>query len=110
MNKKLTAIVIVLVFLIISIAGCISMEEKRFIGEWGQKTTSALKAIIIFHSDRTGTFGNYDMNWEVRDGNLQIRFPDHTTLSYNYKFENNDNTLILMKNNVRSEFIKKVIN
>jgi len=111
MNKKLIAIGIVLVFLVVGLSGCQDIgnnnpEKNKFIGTW--EPANVNHPTLICYSDGTGSLGNSQMDWELKDEKFLVKnlFQGHTTFTYEYGFSDDNNTLSLkdLNTNVISDY------
>jgi hypothetical protein len=97
-------IVFTFVLLIVCLTGCnelnninpLKSEEERFLGTWD--TNSSYMGDVVFLTGGDWLIGNITGTWELKDGNLELKAEGlfgSATVVIEYKFENNDNTLIL---------------
>jgi hypothetical protein len=99
MNKKLIAIGIVLVFLMVGFSGCtnnpLDIERNKFIGTWTCIKGASKGTSITCFSDGTGSLVFMSMIWSLKDGKFVISYDSAVSIAYNYLFSNDDNQLTL---------------
>ena len=99
MNKHLFVFGLVLLLLCVGLSGCTDSvtnigRDSRFTGTWQHEEYSYI--YYTFFSDGTGSYSGASTTWDLKDGKLVITMNSgQTTVTYNYTFSNNDNTLTL---------------
>ena len=110
MQKRILGTIIIICTSLI-LSGCTqinnSSEKEKFIGNWKEVEYSRT---FIFLSNGTGTYNNFPIEWDLKDGNLVINFGDNTSSLINhYVFSDNDNTLSLTEINSSTTLVFKKI-
>ena len=79
-------------------------EESKFVGTWRWGDYNQL----IFFSNRTGSFNDFLMTWEIKDKRLTLYFTYlGGNLSSEYIFSNNDRTLTLFASGEAVHYTKQ---
>jgi len=82
------------------LSGCFEETEsknldKRFIGTW-KSATLQNKETFKFYSNGTGSFMDDTTEWEIKDGKLEVYFPDRKiNITYDFEFLYDNEILIL---------------
>jgi adenine specific DNA methylase Mod len=89
------------------------IEKSKFIGTWetpyieNDDRFVGNNGIYTFSSDNTGSIGDLSCTWDITDNRLVIRYYEGIlTLTYEYSFKDDDNTLNLTNSNGTLEFSK----
>jgi len=89
-------------------------EKTRFIGTWetpyieGDDRFVGYNGIYTFSADGTGSIGGLLCTWDISDGKLVIHYYEgFATLTYDYSFSDDEDTLVLTSSDGSLTFTKK---
>ena len=101
MNKKLIAIGIMLVFLIVGLNGCIEensddkvdeVDYNKFIGTW-VPTSNNTSSFTLFSNGTGWYFNNTSIDWGLEDGYFYLIFLKKGVIYCEYTFSENNSKL-----------------
>ena len=99
MNKHLLVSGIAVLLICVGLSGCTDTVtniglDSRFTGTWQEQQFHI--GYFTFFSDGTGSMSGLSSIWDLKSGKLVITTVEgEYTLTYDYVFSNNDNTLTL---------------
>jgi hypothetical protein len=100
MKIQLVILGLVILLVCMVLSGCeqesntLNPEKSKFVGTW-QRTTQFGTITIIFFSNGTYAYGAIPLNgtWDLKDGKLVSVPSGGVSITQDYTFSNNDNTL-----------------
>ena len=107
MNNRIFIIGIAILLITVGLSGCFdnsSDDKNKFIGTWESATLLNQKT-TTFRSNGTGFDDDGPFEWNIKDGQLTIYWPNRgNTIIYDYKFLNTEERgEILILTNIETE-------